>query len=333
MQGAATISLAYLSALFDHLRRRQIEPARLFGQALPDLSQRDARLEESLAARWFAQAAEALGDEDLGLHIGEEIRPGHYGALGYVAMACDTLGEALQCQQRYQALVLSIVAEPPQLDGESLILRWQSEGDASYRQLAEFNLSAMLSFVRWISGQALQPLRLDFTYPQPRNTAEHQRVFGCSLRFSQSRYAIVLPRDWLALPLIQPDPAMRGLMDRRAAEQLAALQEAHDGALSAARRLMAQSLGGHSQALELSQLADRLHLSPRSLQRKLQEAGMSFSQLLDSVRAEMAQRYMQDESLSLTDIAFLLGYSEQSAFTRAYRRWTGLAPTAARHSR
>lgn len=330
MRDGPTLAFSYLGALLDYLRQRQIDPQALLGTTLPDTSDRDARVSERQAAQWFAQAAAALHDDALGLHVGEQIRPGHYGVLGYVAMACATLGEALQCQQRYQALVLSITAEPPRIEHEVLTLRWRSEGDASYRQLAEFNLAAMLSFIRWLSGRTLQPLRLDFTYPQPAQIGEHQRVFGCPLRFSQATYGIVLPSAWLSLPLIQPDPAMRALMDRRAAQQLATLREQQDDALSAARRLIAQNLGSHTQPLELAGLAARLGLSSRSLQRKLQDAGVSFSQLLDGVRAELAQHYLEDDSLSLTDIAFLLGYSEQSAFTRAYRRWTGQAPAAAR---
>ncbi|SEQ02765.1 AraC-type DNA-binding protein [Solimonas aquatica] len=333
MHGAPTLALHYLGALFDYLRARGLAPQHMLEAPLPLAGDREARIAEAQAARWFEQAAQALHDDALGLHVGEQIRPDHYGVLGYTAMACATLGEALACQQRYQALVLNIVSEPAQIEDGRLILRWLSEGGVRYRQLAEFNLGAMLSFIRWLSGQKLQPLRLDFQYPQPPDIREHQRVFGCELRFAQPRYALLLPLSALSLPLIQPDPAMRALMDHRAAQQLAALRESDDDALSAARRLIAQSLGGHRQPLELSGLAAQLKLSSRSLQRKLAQAGLSYSQLLDGVRAELAQRYLQDESLSLTDIAFLLGYSEQSAFTRAHRRWTGRAPQAARQTR
>lgn len=140
---------------------------------------------------------------------------------------------------------------------------------------------------------------------------------------------MIVPKSWQGLGLIQPDPAMRQLMDRLAQQQLLTLTRTDDP-LVRARRLIAQRLGDGE--LELSHVASALHVSPRTFQRKLQEHGESFTQLVDGVRKEMAERYLEDASLSLTDIAFLLGYSEQSAFARAYKRWTGHAPARTRQA-
>ena len=150
-----TASVSYLRVLFDHLRQRGIEaPAVLQGRAI-DLEDREARLPEAEAASLFNRAAALLGDEALGVHVGEQIRPGHYGALGYVAMACATLGEALACQQRYQGLVLSIAPLQMRVEGDAVELSWSAEPRPEYRHLAEFNLAALLSFVRWITGRPL----------------------------------------------------------------------------------------------------------------------------------------------------------------------------------
>ena len=115
--------------------------------------------------------------------------------------------------------------------------------------------------------------------------------------------------------LIRDVPTVKALVDRIMAQ---------------AHGLIAQRLGDGE--LELSHVASALHVSPRTFQRKLQEHGESFTQLVDGVRKEMAERYLEDASLSLTDIAFLLGYSEQSAFARAYKRWTGHAPARTRQA-
>lgn len=320
---APTVALGYLRALFDHLRRHRLSAEAVLEGRRLDLDDREARIPESEAAALFNRAAQLLGDADLGLHVGEQIRPGHYGVLGYVAMACDTLGEALACQQRYQALVLSLppMQLRPQQDG--VLLCWQSAPEASYRQLAEFNLSALLSFVRWITGQPLQPLRLDLIYPEPADTREQRRLFGCPLRYGQSEYRLLIPADWASLPLIQPDPAMRALMDRLAERQLQQLAQADDP-VARARALIARQLS--EGVPELGQVAAQLQLSPRSLQRLLQEQGLSYSQLVEAVRRELAERYLAEPALDLTDLAFLLGYSEQSAFQRAYKRWTGQTP-------
>lgn len=324
----ATAALSYLHALFDYLRLRGVaDDALLQGQAL-DLSQREARITEREAAALFNHAALLLKDDALGLHVGETIRPGHYGVLGYVAMACATLGEALECQRRYQALVLSIPPVTLDLQGHTLSLLWHPDSDPIYRQLAEFNLSGLLTFVRWIIGQPLSPLRIDMTYPAPKDTTEHLRIYGCEVHFSQPRYRLVMPKAALLLPLTQPDPAMRQMMDRLAAHKMDALRRSDDP-LNAARQLIVQQLGDDG-GTELAGIASKLNLSTRSLQRLLQEQGLSFTQLVDNVRRELAERYLADASLDLTDIAFLLGFSEQSAFQRAFKRWTGKTPAAFR---
>jgi len=320
----ATVAVSYLQALFDYLRLRQVDGAEILQAERIDFSDRDARVSEALAAELFNRAATRLADDALGVHAGELIRPGHYGVVGYVGMACNTLGEALLCQQRYQAMVLDIGSLPPQSRGDELRLAWHPDDQGlHYRQLAEFNLAALLSFARWITGQALAPRRIEFPYPAPARLDEQRRVFACPLRFDAPCYGLVLPLAWQALPLIQPDPAMRALMDRLAAKQMLELRRGDDP-VSQARRLLARELSRGEATLE--RLAAALHFSPRTLQRKLQEQGLSFSQLLDEVRRELAERYLADPGFDLTDLAFLLGYSEHSAFTRAFKRWTGRSP-------
>lgn len=328
MTAHATASITYLHALFDYSRARGLDDARLLDGRALDLEDRDARLPEADCAALFDRAATLLRDDNLGLHAGEQIRPGHYGVLGYVVMNCATLGEALQQLRRYQALVLDIGAPAMQQQHSGLSLRWQHNVAQPYRQLAEFNLAALLSFVRWLTGSNAAPLGMDFTYPAPEDTAEHQRIFACPLTFARPWYEMRFAADWLQLPLLQPDPSMRPLMQRLAEQQLLGLKRGDD-TLARARRQLARQLGEGD--TELASLAQQLHISPRSLQRKLKEADLSFTRLLDEVRLELAERYLADARLSLTDIAFLLGFSEQSAFTRAFKRWHGCPPAQFRH--
>jgi AraC-like DNA-binding protein len=321
-----TASVAYLRGLFDYVQARGLKPEQLLQDQRLDFDDRDARLPERVCADLFDRAAELLGDDAIGLHAGEQIRPGHYGVLGYVAMNCATLGEALAGLRRYHALVLDIgPMEETLLNGE-LCLSWNPDVEHPYRQMAEYNLAGLVTFSRWISGRNNSPLRIDFTYPAPPNLDEHRRVLGCPLRFGQDHYRLVMALDWLAQPLIQPDTAMRTMMEQLAERQIKALTRGD--AISDARAVIARRLGEGD--VELGAVAAKLNLSTRTLQRKLQDAGLSFSELADQVRRELAERYLADAALDLVDIAFLLGYSEQSAFTRAYKRWTGHAPTAAR---
>jgi AraC-like DNA-binding protein len=320
-----TASVAYLKALFDYAQAHDLSMERLLESALPELQDKDARLSESACAALFDRAAQALSDEALGLHVGETIRPGHYGVLGYVAMNCGTLGEALSRLNRYQALVLDIGPMQIQAGSDEVALSWSPDSERPFRQLAEFNLAGLVTFARWISGRAAVPRRIEFNYPAPADLSEHRRIFDCTLVFDCPHYAIVLPQDWLRQPLVQPDAQMRELMLRLADRQMMGLARGTD-ALAKARALIARRLSEGELALE--QVAAGLGMSARTLQRKLKEAGLGYTQLVDNVRRELAEQYLSDASLDLNDLAFLLGFSEQSAFQRAFKRWKGESPGA-----
>ena len=321
-----TASLAYLRGLLDYVQARGVTQEQLLGGKPIHLEDRDARLPESECAALFDHAAALLNDDAIGLHAGEQIRPGHYGALGYVAMNCATLGEALSGLRRYHALVLDIGPMEQTIENGQLCLSWNPDVERPYRQMAEYNLAGLVTFSRWISGRRNNPLRIDFTYAAPKDLAEHERILGCPINFSQDRYRLVMSADWLAQPLIQPDAAMRTMMEQLAERQMQTLTRGD--AITDARAAIARRLGEGD--VELIAIARQLNLSSRTLQRKLQDANLSFTQLVDDVRKELAERYLADAKLDLVDIAFLLGYSEQSAFTRAYKRWTGHAPAATR---
>ncbi|MDP9139189.1 MAG: AraC family transcriptional regulator [Pseudomonadota bacterium] len=318
-----SVSIAYLRALLDYVQARGVDPARLLEGTAIKPDDRESRVPEFLAAALFDRAAELLDDPHLGLHVGESVRPGHYGVLGYVAMNCSNLGEALECLRRYQALVIDLGGVCVATESDLMVLSWQPETDPPFRQLAEFNLSGLLSFTRWMAGRNATVRRIDFIYPAPTDLSEHQRIFGCELRYGQSAYRLAVPLSWLSAPLMQPDPAMRELMLRLADSQLLELPRSDD-VLARARAMIAARLK-HA-PVDLDWLAAQLAQSPRSLQRRLSEQSLSFSQLVEAVRRELAERCLADPLLDVTDVAFLLGYSEQSAFQRAFKRWTGETP-------
>lgn len=319
-----TVAVSYLQALLDYGQARGLAREVIAGKGNFQLDEREGRLSEAACAALFDHTATLLKDDHLGLHVGERIRPGHYGVLGYVAMNCATLGEALQGLQRYQRLVIDLGPVGIEQADADLVLSWRPDSERPFRQLAECNLAGLITFARWISGSSTSPRRIDFNYPAPAILDEHRRVFGCELRFNEPCYRLWLPREWLSARLIQPDPEMRALMLRLAEKQMFSLTQGSDDVLVKARGLIARQLSNGDP--ELAGVASALALSPRSLQRKLQEAGLSFTQVVDEVRRELAERYLADPKLDLTDVAFLLGFSEQSAFNRAFRRWTGQPP-------
>ena len=318
--------------MVEHLQRRGIAPATLLGhvQLNPEvLTQRDQRIAASVYLSLLGEGVRLSGDDCLGLHLGEAVRPGYYGVLGYLIMSCATLADALHRQARYASLVgnLGLVGlddEPPRPGCEALVAHsWKPLLAQQQRQLSEETLAGWVSFGRWISGLDIAPTEVRFQHPAPADTSEHQRIFRCPLLFEQADNALVFPKRLLAAPLGQADAQVRLMFDAYAERLFGELRRGH-GVLDRARLELARQLP--ERGADLQAIAGALALSPRTLQRRLREGGLSFSQLVDETRQQLALHYLRDPALELAEIAFLVGFSEPGSLARAFRRWTGSSP-------
>ncbi|OZB32180.1 MAG: AraC family transcriptional regulator [Pseudomonas sp. 34-62-33] len=329
---AGTVSVAYLQGLVEYLQRQGIAPEALLAHAQlsPEvLGQRDQRIAASAYLTLLSEGVRQSGDPFLGLHLGESVRPGYYGVLGYLIMSCATLADALHRQARYASLVgnlgqVVLDDEPARMDGEALVAhRWQPLLAQQQRQLSEETLAGWVSFGRWISGLDIAPTEVRFQHSAPADTSEHARIFRCPVLFDQPDNALVFPRRLLAAPLSQADAQVRGMLDAYADRLLAELNQGH-GVLDRARLELARQLP--EQGADLEAIAAALALTPRTLQRRLRESGLSFSQLVDETRQQLVLHHLRDPALELAEIAFLVGFSEAGSLARAFRRWTGTSP-------
>jgi len=329
---AGTVSVAYLQGLVEYLQRQGIAPEALLAHAQlgPEvLGQRDQCIAASAYLALLSEGVRLSGDPFLGLHLGESVRPGYYGVLGYLIMSCATLADALHRQARYASLVgnlgqVVLDDEPARLDGEALVAhRWQPLLAQQQRQLSEETLAGWVSFGRWISGLDIAPTEVRFQHSAPADTSEHARIFRCPVLFDQPDNALVFPRRLLAAPLSQADAQVRGMLDAYADRLLAELNQGH-GVLDRARLELARQLP--EQGADLEAIAAALALTSRTLQRRLRESGLSFSQLVDETRQQLVLHYLRDPALELAEIAFLVGFSEAGSLARAFRRWTGTSP-------
>ncbi|WP_447594991.1 AraC family transcriptional regulator [Aquipseudomonas campi] len=335
---ASSVSVAYLQGLLDYLGRLGFDSNALLAhvQLSPEiLTQRDQRVAASAYLELLGEGVRLTGDEQLGLHLGEAIRPGYYGVLGYLIMSCATLADALHRQARYAALVgnlgrVELDDEPPRPGMEALVAhRWHPLLVQHQRLHCEETLVGWMTFGHWVSGLQIPPTEVRFQYPAPADITEYQRVFGCPVLFGQADNALVFPKRLLATPLGQADAQLRHLLDAHADRLLGELNQGHQ-VLDRARRELARQLP--EQGADLESLAQTLQLSPRTLQRRLREAGLSFSQLLDETREQLVLHYLRDPALELAEIAFLVGFSETGSLARAFRRWTGQSPGAYRQN-
>ncbi|WP_423359737.1 AraC family transcriptional regulator [Pseudomonas citronellolis] len=326
---AGSISIAYVQGLVDHLERRGVAPQRLLAgvQLEPSiLDQREARIAASVYVDLLELGLALSGDADLGLHLGEAVRPGHFGVLGYLLMSCATLGDALHRQARYAELVgslgrVELADEPPRAGYEPLVRHsWEPLLPRQQRQLAEETLACWLRFGHWISGLEQAPVEVRFRHPAPADTTEHRRIFRCPVLFGQADNALVFPRRLLALPLGQADSQIQRTLDAYAGRLLESIRRG-EGVLERARQCLAERLP--EQAVDLEALAGELALSPRTLQRRLRDSGLSFSRLVDETRQQLVLHHLRDPALELADVASLVGFSETGSLARAFRRWTG----------
>jgi AraC-like DNA-binding protein len=287
----------------------------------------DLRLPHPLVRAFWREAVRETGDEALGLHVAERVQPAVFDALGYVFRFSRTLGDGLTRLARYHRFVddvLTLAVEPAPHQ-----VRIRLEGvDDMTRPTAEFLLGSLMRAARVETARPdLDPVAVEFAFGTPRDTADHRRFFRSPLRFGRRRNGLVLPREALDLPLQRAEPELREVLERRVRDVIARLPPVDSVAMRARFRLGEELDGGHPTAASVGR---ELGLSPRSLHRRLRDEGTTLRQLLDALRRDLAERYLR-QGVSINETAFLLGYSEASAFHRAFRRWTGSTPAASRH--
>jgi AraC-like DNA-binding protein len=297
------------------------------GLSPAELSDPERRLPREIIVSLWHAAREITGDEAFGLHVAEMLRPGMFDVVEYLARSSRTLGDAAQRAQRYVRLfddVAELVIR--ELDDERASFAPRLSHGLSFPDgVVECVLAATVVFARQITGQPIVPLEVTFTHGPPRDLGEHRRVFGVTPRFHADGHALIFARSHLDLALVTADPALSAILDRHA-EQLLARLPPVDRFVDRVRGLLAEELRGGDPTAE--RIATRLHMSSRTLRRRLEEQGSGFSPLLDELRKELALRYLDEARLGLDEISFELGFADARAFRRAFKRWTGRTPRA-----
>lgn len=325
------ISVAYLRVLQDFLAARGCVLADLPGGSELQALDPDTLVMPVLAWRALLQeAATRLALPTLGLALGASMQISQLGLLGYALQSCATLGDALTHLQHYERLVNDINRlhweSTPAEAGAQVVLAWGTERGRPGALVDECAVATLCTATRQISGRPdLNPLGVDFINPAPADIAPYEAFFGCPVRFAQPRTRVCFPGYWLDLPLQRPDPVLADLLAAQVDSLLDRLPAEAD-IVQQTRRALARRL--RQQSASLDSVAADLCLSPRTLHRRLEAAGVNFRSLWEDTRRHLAEEYLRDQRLSLSDVATLLGFSEQSAFTRAFRRWHALGPKA-----
>lgn len=274
------------------------------------------------------QLAIYLREPTVALFIAQCVNTANLGVLGYLLHACDTMGEALLRLTRYGKLIINNMDQIHiEQVGSNIELQWPDLAHGEYI-LLELGMAVMRQFSLQLAGRPLQLNHVHFTHSLEGQAEHYLSFFGCQVYFNQPSNIMSFPAANLNIPIEKPDKALLKILQQQAEEALKNLPNKDIFLQQAQRQLMELCQQGEP---SLIQLADRLHLSQRTLQRRLAQYDLSFQQLLDDVRQQLCRQYLQQQ-VSLSDIAQLIGYSDQSAFTRAYKRWTGTTPLQQRRA-
>jgi AraC-like DNA-binding protein len=278
--------------------------------------------------RFLNAAAESLQDDLLGFHLalGQDLR--EIGLLYYVLASSEVLIDALQRAARYSSIVNEGIAQHC-VDGAAVGMSFHYVGVSRHtdRHQIEFWMTALVQACRRLTGLRLMPSRVRFSHRRPR-TEEMIEFFGDSIEFGAPVDDLVFPSTIRQSPVVSADPYLNKLLIHYCEEALA-YRPTNRGSFQASVENAIAPLLPHGKA-RASEIARRLGVSQRTLARRLSQEGQSFSNVLDGLRSDLANRYLAEGDLPISQIAWLLGYQEAGAFSHAFKRWTGETPRVAR---
>jgi AraC-like DNA-binding protein len=271
------------------------------------------------------EAARQTGCDNFGLRYGQQFQPQALGLLGYIGLCSATLEDALvnfsQAFPFHQHSTLIELVD----QGECYRFDYQVRHGAIHerRQDAELTMGMAMNLVRHVLGPDWAPRQVAFEHARPEDWHEHREAFHADVRFEQGCNSLLIPkRELIGKAMPGSDPILLMLI-KDAIRQLGDTG-GETSVLDRARQTILATL--HLGEPALDEIAYNLGLSEWALQRKLREYGLSFTQLVDQIRQESAMAHLKQQHLSVTQLASMLGYSETSAFSRAFKRWFGLSP-------
>ncbi|MCG6939283.1 MAG: AraC family transcriptional regulator [Gammaproteobacteria bacterium] len=318
--------------LWEHLEENGCDPAQLFIKAgiSPELRGNPrARISLDALTSLWGHAVEALGDPCFGIKMAHYWHPSFMGALGYAWLVSTSLRTAFGRAERF----VHVVSEGLDLclsdTGRGLKVTVKIPDEAmSYPQQYQVTMAVLMRISRINFGDELKAVEITFQHAMPDCHEVFSSYFQSPLVYEASEYSMTfatgdidrkLPTANKELALMHDEILMKYLVRIKKGDLVQQIQS-----------LMIDQLPSGKVTDQM--IARELHLSERTLQRKLRDKGTSFRQVLESVRKMVAMQYIRDTGTSMTEIAFLLGFSEQSAFSRAFKKWTGKSPVQYRES-
>lgn len=327
-----TVAVHYMRLIFDYLQRKNYSIDQFLLEIHLDKSIFD-QSNERIDFQVFNQVCHVLEDKfqhpNLGIYLGQLVTTGHLGPHGFALMTSSNARELMQQNMHYSALTIDAGSNVFERKGHEFIRYWKSnlEGNRPLGKLQdELHQASYVTLSRQLfNRQDLSPLWVSFQHEQPEDISEYTALFRCPLIFNAKDTAIGFHESFLELSLPSSNESVHVVMSDLRQQLLKQLgNHLEPSWLANARKAIVESfqLGG----LTFEELAGQTGFSVNELKTEMLRHNLNFRTFVDEIRQSLAISYVRNPQLSLVEIAFLLGFSEQSAFQRAFKRWTGKTP-------
>ena len=315
------------------MRRLGIDPGPVFarhGIERALLADPSARLPQDAVDEVIREVALLTGDPAFGLQAARCWHPSHLGALGHAWLASSTLRRGLERLQRYWSLIgqRTAVTLDERAEGLAVVLRNPRGDPLIAAATTDMDFSVLVDMCRVNMGDEFAPVAVNLIRPEPAARAPYDAFYRCPVRFGAPERSVLIPHDCADTPLSTSNRNLVGMLDRMLAEDLSKLSRSD--VVARCTSLLHKRLS--SGEVTANQVASDLAMSRRTLHRKLADAGTTWQKLVDDTRRDLAMRMIEDPRRPIGEITFELGFSQQSAFARAFRRWAGVSPTQYREA-
>jgi AraC-like DNA-binding protein len=314
----------YVQLLYEYLDNRGLDPEKMLNRPWPTPDPSGiGGIDVELWADMLEKVKCSLDCPTLALELAKCITPRHLGVLGAVLLASENLGAALLRFEQYQRLIFDVNPMEFRFNESTIELVWDVSNFKVRGLVEQVGFAVTTHFARTISRGDIKALKVRFSGESPEDTKPFEDFFGGPVSFNEQWPGFVFDNRILTLPLRSADASMIGMLEQHANGLLDKLPQREELVEKVRREISRSLIEGEP---DIDAISQRLHCSSRTLQRKLLAAQTNFRKEVGLVRLELANNYLQDQRLKIVDIAMLLGYSEHSAFTRAYKDWTGITP-------
>ncbi len=322
-----TIAAAAFWPVIDYLRAHGKEPARILasGSVTEEaLRAPDMRLSHGRAIDIFLSIRAVTDEPSLGMRFASFVKSETFDVIEYAARASATIADAIAVTNRYARLIDDSFAFRLDPCGDFTLWRLDMDWPEPVRAIvAEYVIGIISCAARRLFGTGMASKEVWTRSPAPRDTRAYEGLLSTPVRFSAPDYGILLKPELFELRPREADPALANLIGRQAESMLAGMRR--ETTAGEVRRAVTEELRSGSPA-PMERIARRLATTPSTLRRRLSEEGVRYKDLLESARRESAYASLSDQRLTMTEIAFRLGYRDATTFFKVFNRWTGQTP-------